>query len=82
MPSISVSAGVLSKLQELAIARNTTITGVVAEAIGLEMAFVQAQRNGSRMLIEKRGRVQEILPESPAPSWSYEPEVKRILNAR
>lgn len=63
MPSIAVSTEVLSKLQELAVARGTTVTGIVAEAIGLEVAFVQAQRSGSRMLIEKHGRVQEIVPE-------------------
>lgn len=66
MSSIAVTAEVWSKLENLAHARRTDVPGVIAEAIGLEEAFVQAQETGSRMLIEKNGRVQELVPASRA----------------
>ena len=40
---------------------------MLAEAIGLEVALVRAQRNGSRMLIERHGQVEELVP--PQLSW-------------
>jgi hypothetical protein len=61
MSSITVTPEVLSKLRDLADERRTDVAGVVAEAIALEETFVQAQRTRSRVLIEKRGRVQEIV---------------------
>jgi hypothetical protein len=59
--SIPVTAEIWLKLKELAHERKTDIAGVLAEAIGLEETFVQAQRTRSRMLIEKHGRVQEVV---------------------
>ncbi|HYS31041.1 MAG TPA: hypothetical protein VEM58_02160 [Streptosporangiaceae bacterium] len=38
------------------------MAGLVAEAIGLEEVFVSAQENGSRMLVERNGRVHELVP--------------------
>jgi hypothetical protein len=64
MSSISVTAEIWSRLEDLADARKTDVVGVIAEAIGLEEAFVQAQKTGSRILIEKHGRVQELVPAS------------------
>jgi hypothetical protein len=65
--NITVSETVMSTLEELAVARKTDVYGVLAEAIGLEVALVQAQRNGSRMLIERHGQVEELVP--PQLSW-------------
>ena len=52
---------VWSKLVDLAKARKTDIASMIAEEIGLEEAFVQAKQAGGRMLIEKNGRVQELV---------------------
>jgi hypothetical protein len=59
---IYVSEDVLSQIADLARCRGTDIAGVVAEALGLETALVQAQQNNGRLLLEQRGRVRELIP--------------------
>jgi hypothetical protein len=66
--TITVSDVVMSKLKELAVARGIDVPGVLAEAIGLEVALVRAQRSGSRMLIEKHGLVEELVPRRSDPT--------------
>jgi predicted transcriptional regulator len=62
MTTIEVSAEVMATLQNLATARGLPVHGVLAEAISLEVTLVDARRTGSRMLIERRGRLQELIP--------------------
>ncbi len=62
LSSITVPAEIWSRLETLAKARKTDVAGLVAEAIGLEEVFVSAQENGSRMLVERNGRVHELVP--------------------
>jgi len=61
MPTITVSEEVMTTLRKLAAARKTDIPGILAEAIGLEQVFVDALLSGSRLLVEKRGRVDELV---------------------
>jgi predicted transcriptional regulator len=62
---INVSDDVMTTLEKLADARGTDVPGVMAEAIGLERVFVDAQRAGSRLLIEQGGRMDEVTPPVP-----------------
>lgn len=63
MITVEVSDDVMVKLRELASERDTDVPGVLAEAIGLVEAYVQARRRGGRILIEERGRkISELEP--------------------
>lgn len=62
MATINVSDEVMATLERLAAARGTDVPGVVAEAIGMERIYVEAQRAGSRLLIEQGGRMDELAP--------------------
>lgn len=62
MTTIEVSDEVMHKLRELAAERDTDVSGVLAEAIGLQEAFVRAKRNGGRVLIESDGKLSELSP--------------------
>jgi predicted transcriptional regulator len=70
MPTIKVSEEVMATLRKLAAARRTDIPGILAEAIGLEQAYVDALLSGSRLLVEKRGRVDELVVPEPQVSRS------------
>jgi hypothetical protein len=52
----------MAALERLAAARGTDVAGIVAEAIGMETIYVEAQRAGSRLLIEQGGRMDELSP--------------------
>jgi predicted transcriptional regulator len=60
--TINVSDEVLATLERLAAARGTDVAGIMAEAIGMETIYVDAQRAGSRLLIEQGGRMDELTP--------------------
>jgi predicted transcriptional regulator len=62
MTTIEVSDDVMRRLQVLAAARNTDVPGVLAEAIGLQEAYVQAKQRGGRVLVEDQGKVAELAP--------------------
>lgn len=62
MATINVSDDVMATLERLAAARGTDVPGVMAEAIGMETIYVDAQRVGSRLLIEQGGRMDELVP--------------------
>lgn len=62
MNTIEVSESVMAKLRSLAVERGLPVGSVLAEAIGLEATLVDARRTGSRMLIERHGRLEELVP--------------------
>lgn len=59
--AVDISEPVMSTLRELAAARGTDVPGVLEEAIGLEVAYVRAQRAGARLLVERHGKVSELV---------------------
>jgi hypothetical protein len=66
MTTIEVSDEVMGRLRQLAADRNTDVAGVLAEAIGLQEAFVRAKRRGGRVLIDDHGRISELSPGNAA----------------
>lgn len=62
MTTIELSDEVMRRLRDLATARGTNVAGVLAEAIGLQEAFVQTKRRGGRVLIEDQGKISELSP--------------------
>ena len=66
MTTIELSDEVMHTLERLAAARDTDVPGVLAEAIGLQEAYVQATRRGGRILIDDHGRISELSPGTTA----------------
>jgi hypothetical protein len=62
MTTVELSDEVMRRLERLAAARGTDVSGVLAEAIGLEEAYVLAKERGGRVLIDDRGRISELSP--------------------
>lgn len=62
MTTIEVSDEVMRRLEELASARGTDVPGVLAEAIGLQEAYVRAKGRGGRVLIDDHGKISELAP--------------------
>jgi hypothetical protein len=62
MTTIELSDEVMRKLEDLAAARGTDVSGVLAEAIGLQEAYVRASRRGARVLIDDHGKISELSP--------------------
>jgi hypothetical protein len=66
MTTIELSDEVMRRLEELAAERRTDVPGVLAEAIGLQEAFVRARQRGGRLLIDDHGRLSELAPGNAA----------------
>jgi hypothetical protein len=62
MTTIELSDDVMRRLEDLAAARGTDVPGVLAEAIGLQEAYVRATRRGGRILIDDHGKISELSP--------------------
>jgi hypothetical protein len=62
MERIEVPADVLEVMERLARVRRTSIQGIIAEAIGLEEAFVENQRLGRPMGVLIGSDFSEIIP--------------------
>ena len=62
MPVIRVSEEIMGTLASLARARGADIPDVLAEAIGLEVALVDAKRQGNRMGVLVGSKFSEIIP--------------------
>jgi hypothetical protein len=62
MEQIQVPADVLRVMERLARIRNTSIQGILAEAIGLEEAFVENKRQGRPMGVLVGSHFSEIIP--------------------
>jgi hypothetical protein len=62
MPVIRVSREVLNTLAALARTRRAEIPDVLAEAIGLEIALVEAKRDGHRMGVLIGSKFSDIIP--------------------
>ncbi len=62
MPVIRVSEEIMNTLAYLARARQAEIPDVLAEAIGLEVALVDAKRQGNSMGVLEGSNFSEIIP--------------------
>ena len=62
MTTIELSDEVMRRLEQLAAARRTDVSGVLAEAIGLQEAYVRAKERGGRVLIDDHGKISELAP--------------------
>jgi hypothetical protein len=60
--SLFVPSDIASRLDRLARIRGKEVTDVLAEAVGLEEEYVNANDNGGRMLIAQNGRLEELIP--------------------
>jgi predicted transcriptional regulator len=59
--TINVPDEVMATLERLAVARDMDVADIISEAIGMETIYVDAQRAGSRLLIEQGGRMDELV---------------------
>jgi len=66
MTTVELSDEVMNRLEKLAAERGTDVSGVLAEAIGLQEAYVQTKRHGGRVLIEDHGKISELSPGNAA----------------
>jgi hypothetical protein len=62
MTTIELSDEVMRKLEDLAAAQGTDVSGVLAAAIGLQEAYVRARQRGGRVLIDDHGKISELTP--------------------
>lgn len=60
MSHIFVTEQVLSTLQSLASRRGMEVDEILAEAIGLEVTFSDAQDKGYKLLLEKNGKMLKL----------------------
>jgi hypothetical protein len=66
MTTIELSDEVMQRLGKLAAERGTDVSGVLAEAIGLQEAYVQTKQRGGRILIDDHGKISELSPGNAA----------------
>lgn len=60
MSHIFVTEQVLSTLRSLASRRGMEVDEILAEAIGLEVTFSDAQDKGYKLLLEKNGKMLKL----------------------
>lgn len=49
-------------LRDLAKERDKSMSEILRDALALEQWFHEAQQEGSRILVERNGKVQEVIP--------------------
>lgn len=62
VPQLIVAVGALAALEHWAAIRETTTEGLLSEAIGLEVTYCEALRDGDRLLVERGGRMERLGP--------------------
>jgi hypothetical protein len=64
MPRISVnlSDDAYQTLEKLAQDKGKPITQVVRDSVGLEKWFEETRKEGARVLVEREGKVREVIP--------------------
>lgn len=59
---VNLSDRAYSELEELAARKEKPVTQVVRDAIALEKWFEDTRKKGGKVLVERDGKVQEIVP--------------------
>ena len=59
--NFNVSEQTYNVLQKLADEKGTTVANVLRDAIALENWFKEAQRDGGRILVERKGKAREVI---------------------
>jgi len=60
--NVNFSEGAYTDLRSIARSRGKTMAEVLRDAIALERWFDEARREGSRILVERDGKVREVIP--------------------
>ncbi len=60
--NVNFSDAAYRELNELAQRRGKTMSEVLRDSLALERWFDETQREGSRVLVERDGKVREIIP--------------------
>ena len=56
----SISTEVLEDLQKIAFSKNVSLIEILRQAISLEKWFFEAQSEGSRVMVERNGKLMEV----------------------
>ena len=60
--NVNFSEDAYRKLTELAQRKGRSVSDVLRDAIALEQWFDEAKQSGSRVLVEREGKVREVIP--------------------
>ena len=60
--TINFSDKAYQVLEELARHKGKTVEAAIGDAIGLEKWFLDTRRQGGKILVERSGKIREVLP--------------------